>query len=237
MRFVRRHLSFANVVALLALFVALGGVSYAALKLPKNSVGTKQLKKSSVTSQKVADGTLGAQDFKPGTLLSGPQGQQGPPGPPGGSTGPPGGVLPAAAIANSIGQSIANNSIVPVSFNIEEFDSANLHSAGSPTRLTAPIAGIYQVNATVTFSLNATGVRSLSLYVNGTNVNPVGAMQVPAVTAASFPTLTAGGLVKLAAGDFVTASVSQNSGSTLEVLGTGSFSGPRFSMYWVGPAS
>ena len=38
------------VVALMALFVALGGTSYAALKLPKNSVGNRQLKTGAVTS-------------------------------------------------------------------------------------------------------------------------------------------------------------------------------------------
>jgi len=36
------------VVACLALTVALGGVSYAAAVLPKNSVGTAQLKKNAV---------------------------------------------------------------------------------------------------------------------------------------------------------------------------------------------
>ncbi len=34
------RLSYANVVATLALFLALGGVSYATVKLPRNSVGT-----------------------------------------------------------------------------------------------------------------------------------------------------------------------------------------------------
>jgi hypothetical protein len=43
----------ALVVALIALFVALGGTSYAAIKLPKNSVGTKQLKKGAVTAVKL----------------------------------------------------------------------------------------------------------------------------------------------------------------------------------------
>src|SRR4051794_30824494 len=36
-------------VALLALFVAMGGAGYAALKLPRNSVGTAQLKANAVT--------------------------------------------------------------------------------------------------------------------------------------------------------------------------------------------
>jgi hypothetical protein len=44
----------AFVIALIALFVALGGTSYAALSLPPNSVGTRQLKNGAVTSKKVA---------------------------------------------------------------------------------------------------------------------------------------------------------------------------------------
>jgi hypothetical protein len=54
------------VVALLALFVAMGGVGYAALKLPNNSVGTKQIKKNAVTSAKVKNGALTVKDVKSG---------------------------------------------------------------------------------------------------------------------------------------------------------------------------
>jgi len=46
------------VVACLALIVALGGTSYAAIRLPANSVGTKQLKKGAVTGVKVKSNTL-----------------------------------------------------------------------------------------------------------------------------------------------------------------------------------
>jgi hypothetical protein len=72
-----------NVVAYLALFVALGGTSYAAVKLPANSVGARELKTDAVTSRDVKDGALLARDFKAGQL---PQGPQGPPG----ATGPQG---------------------------------------------------------------------------------------------------------------------------------------------------
>jgi hypothetical protein len=58
MQTIRKRLSYANVVASLALFLALGGVGYAASHLPKNSVGTKQLKKNSVTGAKVKKHTL-----------------------------------------------------------------------------------------------------------------------------------------------------------------------------------
>ena len=40
MGLLRRHLTYANVVASLALFLALGGAAYAATQLPQNSVGT-----------------------------------------------------------------------------------------------------------------------------------------------------------------------------------------------------
>lgn len=73
-------------VALVALFVALGGVGYAAVELPRNSVGTTQLKASAVTSAKVKDRSLLALDFKAGEL---PRGEQGPAGERG-ATGPAG---------------------------------------------------------------------------------------------------------------------------------------------------
>jgi hypothetical protein len=40
-------------VALLALFVALGGTSYAAIRIPANSVGTRQIKRSAVTLTRI----------------------------------------------------------------------------------------------------------------------------------------------------------------------------------------
>jgi hypothetical protein len=49
-----------NVVAYLALFVALGGTSYAAVNLPAGSVGTKQLRNGAVTNTKLAKGSVGA---------------------------------------------------------------------------------------------------------------------------------------------------------------------------------
>jgi len=63
-------------VGVLALFIALSGTAYAAT-LPKNSVGTAQLKKNAVTSPKVKNRSLLAADFKSGQLPAGPRGPQG----------------------------------------------------------------------------------------------------------------------------------------------------------------
>ena len=85
-----------NVVAYLALFIALGGSSYAAIRLPANSVGSKQIKPNAVRSSDVKNASLAAIDFKAGQLPAGPRGPQGPPGGRG-ATGPAGAPGPQGA--------------------------------------------------------------------------------------------------------------------------------------------
>ena len=69
MRLLGRYLpSPAMVVACLALLVALGGTGYAAIKLPANSVGTKQLKRSAVTGVKVKSNALTGTQINESTL-------------------------------------------------------------------------------------------------------------------------------------------------------------------------
>jgi hypothetical protein len=80
-------------VALIALFVALGGSAYSALSLPANSVGTRQLKKDAVISSRVKNGSLMLRDFKRGQVPAGPTGPAGAVGPVGPS-GPVGAVGP-----------------------------------------------------------------------------------------------------------------------------------------------
>ena len=68
-----RRLSYGNVIATLALVLALGGGAYAITTLPKNSVTTVQVK----------NGSLLAKDFKKGQLKRGPAGPPGVAGTPG----------------------------------------------------------------------------------------------------------------------------------------------------------
>lgn len=67
-RILRHHPSPAMVVACISLAVALGGTSYAAVKLPPNSVGTKQLKANAVTSIKVRNNALTGVDIREAKL-------------------------------------------------------------------------------------------------------------------------------------------------------------------------
>jgi hypothetical protein len=82
MKKIGRHLTFANVIACVALFVALGGAGYAATRLPRNSVGTRQLKKGAVTPAKLNSAAK--------ATLTGPKGAAG-------ATGPAGAPGPAGA--------------------------------------------------------------------------------------------------------------------------------------------
>lgn len=87
MRRMFRDGRYANVTATLALIVALGGTSYAAINLPANSVGSRQIKPravagsdlraNAVTSAKIRNGSLRARDFRAGQLPAGPQGPPG----------------------------------------------------------------------------------------------------------------------------------------------------------------
>jgi hypothetical protein len=97
---------YSAVASTLALFVALGGTSYAALSIPHDSVGSAQLRANAVTSTKVKSHTLVAGDFAKGVLpkagAAGPVGPVGAPGAvgpqgPGGAPGPAG---PAGALAS-----------------------------------------------------------------------------------------------------------------------------------------
>jgi hypothetical protein len=64
MQWIRSHMSFANLVSLMALFIALGGTTYAAVALPKNSVGAKQIKKNAVAASEIKKNAVRAAEVK-----------------------------------------------------------------------------------------------------------------------------------------------------------------------------
>src|SRR3954453_12657479 len=73
----------ALVISIVALLMAMGGTGYAAFKLPRNSVGSAQIKKNAVTSAKVKNGSLKPPDFARGAFPAGGQGPKGDTGPAG----------------------------------------------------------------------------------------------------------------------------------------------------------
>jgi hypothetical protein len=85
-----RRPSFPTAISLIALFVALGGTSYAVIKLPPKSVGNRELKSNAVTSAKIRARSVSRSDLSP-SARSGTRGPRGPAGPagPGGTAGAP----------------------------------------------------------------------------------------------------------------------------------------------------
>jgi hypothetical protein len=70
-----RHLSFSNVIAMLALFVALGGAAYAGTKINGNSIkngsiGGGKLKNETITANKIKKGTITGTQIAPGSIGS-----------------------------------------------------------------------------------------------------------------------------------------------------------------------
>jgi hypothetical protein len=81
-RSIRCRLTYANVVATVALFVALGGTSYAALtvtgrNVKDSSLTGRDIRNSSITTADVKNGSLLARDFAAGQLPAGPRGTPG----------------------------------------------------------------------------------------------------------------------------------------------------------------
>jgi hypothetical protein len=98
----RRHLTYANVVSSLCLFVLLGGTAFAAAKIgsaqiKNNSIQSKDIKNNQIAGKDVKNRSLTDTDFKAGTLLAGP-------------TGPPGerGATGARGVTGATGSSAAS---------------------------------------------------------------------------------------------------------------------------------
>jgi hypothetical protein len=66
---VRAHLR-SQAVGYLALFVALGGTSYAAVRLPGNSVGAKQIAKNAVGASEIRPHAVGSSEIHAGAVTS-----------------------------------------------------------------------------------------------------------------------------------------------------------------------
>jgi hypothetical protein len=66
----RARLSFANVASALALFIALGGTSYAAVTLPSNSVGRAQIKTSGVGKGEIGANTVGSSEIRGSSITA-----------------------------------------------------------------------------------------------------------------------------------------------------------------------
>jgi hypothetical protein len=173
-RFTRRlaaHLSYANVVSTLAVFIVLGGGAYAASTLPARSVGKQQLRRGAVTRAKLAPRSVSTEKLAFGAVTSrrlsrnvrdrlnraaarpmGPTGARGPAGPAGstGATGPagPGAKRIAFAATASAAPTVATVLDMP-GLKIEGACGVSGNTVSLPLTITAAEASQAQETITI----------------------------------------------------------------------------------------
>lgn len=126
---------------------------------------------------------------------------------------------PRVRVQRNTTQSISTGSATAISFNTELHDlGGGMWVIGSPTRLTAPIAGLYLCGAAAEFAANATGNRQVQIMVNGSENHRI---TIPSVGSGLATRVMAASLVSLAASDFIEFNVFQDSGGSLNLTNGG----------------
>ena len=207
----RSGLTYANVMATIAVFLVLGGGSAVALS-GSNTVFTDDIAND---TQPAGGGNpaggLVAADLRPGSVGSSEVAA--------GSVSPGKlGTFPAVHATTTASVSTTNGATKIVPFNSERYDTANMHSTTTNNHiLKAPINGKYLVTANIIWDFNSTGVRILKVErVNssGTLVRDVGGSRQ---VASGQSNQSVSGIVDLAAGEGVQMSVIQDSGGSLNL--------------------
>jgi hypothetical protein len=142
---------------------------------------------------------------------------------------------PGARVTISSAFSVPHNVTTAVPFTVETFDTAALHdNAVATSRLTAPIAGVYEIAGGLVWTANVTGSRTAGLVVNGTT--PIAQDRRAAndinTNTASITAQNVSTVYRLAAGDYVELSVIQTSGIPLDATADDR---THLAMQWLGP--
>jgi hypothetical protein len=74
------------------------------------------------------------------------------------------GNMPAFSAYNNATQSISNNTLTKIDFQVEDFDTNNNFAS---SRFTPTVAGYYQINAGLNIAPAASGVAAVAIYKNG----------------------------------------------------------------------
>ena len=147
--------------------------------------------------------------------MIGPPGAQGPAGTNGGG----GSGSSGARVILGTPFSVPNNASTAISWDTVAFDTNGYHGVANPTRLTAPVAGIYLVSATMYWTANSTGEREAEFVINNSPSTSVGVVCDQPLATPDFGQAFSTTL-NLNAGDYVEVRAFQNSGAALNIQAT-----------------
>jgi hypothetical protein len=214
----RRHVTYSSVMSTVAVFIALGGISYAAIKLPANSVGTKQLRAKAVTLKKI--------NPKARKKLRGKAGARG-------SRGPQG--LPGAAGAPGASGASGAALLTGLATGVPSFSSGTIfrrvpvtgHGDASVSNATSDIASLSpartlvarDISVRVENDLPVGGSTNVALFVNSvpSEVSPVPTQfscSVVGTAGSSDRTCSAPGPITIPPGSFMWIRVTNSGGAT-----------------------
>lgn len=143
--------------------------------------------------------------------------------------------VPAARVKGIIPLQIPDNTFTLIPLHTVEFDTAGLFNPADPTRLTAPVAGIYTVSAHVDWDQNNFAAREVMIDANiGIVFQRIATSQIPASNVDVEQSVST--IVQLSAGDSVQLEVRQVSGGGSDNIQVSDHS-PTLAMAWLGPAT
>lgn len=122
----------------------------------------------------------------------------------------------------------------PVSYDAEDWDNAALHSAGTPTRFSAPVAGVYHAWATAAIQQGASNLNPILAIRDSAGNHLARQDGVPNATN-SFAYVSVDCEVKLAVNDWVDVAVIVNGSGTATMLADGASSPCRAGLSYLGP--
>ena len=128
-----------------------------------------------------------------------------------------------ARVNRSTSQSIPNVVSTAISFNGSRYDTNQIWSAVSPTRLTCKTAGKYSIGGCFRFDANATGFRYIEIKLNGS-------AQIAVIEGTGVTSIfSISSIYSLSVNDYVELSAFHNSGAALNILSLAAYS-PEFYM-------
>ena len=139
---------------------------------------------------------------------------------------------PRCLVQHSSNQSIANNTITSLLFDTELADTDSMHSTVSNTsRIVAKTPGLYAMFASVQFDGNTSGVRTVSIVLNGSDATTLVTQDAENLGTNAIK-LSCSTIYQLDVDDYVEVRVRQDSGGALDCeTGVGL---PNFRVAWIG---